>query len=413
MQVLQKMEPVAQRHLLRLFLTALLFWMGAAILLPTIPTHLQNEGFNQSAIGFIIGAYAIGLLLVRPSLGKIADRQGRRRVLLIGGLVAATAPLGYLVLHGFWPLFLLRAYHGLSIAAFTTAYIALAADLAPPEQRGQVMGYMGLANPIGVALGPAIAGYLLGMPNSYTAIFSISAGLGLASLALSYSLTEKPRPAIDRPPSSTFTSILYTLKRPELAVPTGVLFLLGFPFGALHTFMPLYLKSLGNVLNPGVFYTVAALASFCARFLFGQLTDRYGRGIFIFFSLLGYGMAMGLLTVATTGPVFFVAACLEGLSIGTLLPTTIALLTDRCPPDLRGTVFSIGLAGLDLGIAIAAPVFGNLATAHGYPQIFEISTGLVFLAALLFFLRSNPTYGSSWRFALGLEADRSVVKKSA
>jgi MFS family permease len=162
-----------------------------------------------------------------------------------------------------------------------------------------------------------------------------------------------------------------------------------------------------------VFYTVAAVASFCARFLFGKMTDRYGRGIFIFFSLLGYGLSMSLLTVATTGPLFFMAACLEGLSLGTLLPTTIALLTDRCPPDLRGTVFSIGLAGLDLGIAIAAPVFGNLATAHGYPQIFGISTGLVFLAALLFFLQGNRTYGSSWRFALGLEKDRSVVKESA
>lgn len=405
MHTLQKLESEDRKQLLILFSTALLFWMGAAILLPTIPTHLEDIGFLPSEIGIIIGAYAIGLLLVRPSLGKMADTKGRTMVMVIGCLVAATAPLGYLVFTNLWALFLLRVYHGLSIAAFTTAYIALAADISPPAQRGEVMGYMGLANPIGVALGPAIAGYLLGTTNNYTAIFMISAGLGLSSFWLATMIREKPLPIATQPTTSALSSIFQTLLNPALAFPTAVLFLIGFPFGALHTFIPLYLKSAGNLLNPGVFYTVAAIASFAARFIFGRMTDRYGRGIFIFLSLCGYTSAMVLLSVANSAPLFLLAALLEGLSVGTLLPTTIALLADRCPPDRRGTVFSIGIAGLDVGLAIASPVFGFFVRYIGYPGIFAISAGLVWSATMLFALRGNPTVRSSLRFAGGLEVD--------
>jgi MFS family permease len=410
MQTLQKLESNTQKQLLILFCTALLFWMGASILLPTIPTHLEDVGFNPKEIGIIIGAYAIGLLLVRPTLGKMADAKGRTIVLLIGCWVATSAPLGYLVLHKLWPLFGLRIYHGLSIAAFTTAYIALAADIAPPAQRGEVMGYMGLANSIGVALGPAISGYLLGTTDSYTAIFLISASFGLGSFWLATTIREPARPISQEPPVSTWRSISRTLGNPALAIPTMVFFLIGFPFGALHTFMPLYLKSIGNPLNPGLFYTVAAVASFTARFLFGRMTDRYGRGIFIFLSLLGYGGAMGLIAIANNGPLFFLAAFLEGLCMGTLLPTTIALLADRCPPEQRGTVFSIGIAGLDLGLAIASPVFGLFVSRIGYSGVFAIAAILVLNATLLFILRGNPTLRSSLRFAGGLEVDRYSAK---
>lgn len=413
MQTLQKLESHTQKQLLVLFCTALLFWMGASILLPTIPTHLEDVGFNPQEIGVIIGAYAIGLLLVRPTLGKMADAKGRTIVLLIGCLVATSAPLGYLVLNKLWPLFFLRTYHGLSIAAFTTAYIALAADISPPAQRGEVMGYMGLANSIGVALGPAISGYLLGTTDSYTAIFLISASLGLASFWLATTIREPARPIAQEPPVSTWKSIGQTLSNPALAIPTGVLFLIGFPFGALHTFMPLYLNGLGNPLNPGLFYTVAAVASFTARFLFGRMTDRYGRGIFIFLGLLGYGGSMGLIAIANNGLLFFLAAFLEGLCMGTLLPTSIALLADRCPPEQRGTVFSIGIAGLDLGLAIASPIFGLFVGRIGYSGVFAIAAFLVLNAALLFALRSNPTMGSSWRFAGGLELDKYRAKPSS
>ena len=90
-------------------------------------------GANKQEIGIVMGCFAIGLLLFRPMLGRLADERGRKIVLLIGTIVAAIAPFGYLVFKSIPLLMLVRVFHGISIAAFTTGYTALVADLAPAE----------------------------------------------------------------------------------------------------------------------------------------------------------------------------------------------------------------------------------------------------------------------------------------
>jgi MFS family permease len=96
MKTLNQLEPYQRQSLLVLFITGLLFWTSIAILLPTLPAYLDAIGINQQQLGLIIGAFAVGLLVTRPSLGKLADARGRKVVLLIGTAVATIAPLGYL-----------------------------------------------------------------------------------------------------------------------------------------------------------------------------------------------------------------------------------------------------------------------------------------------------------------------------
>jgi MFS family permease len=177
MSTFSQLEPQQRRNLLVLFVTSLLFWTSIAILLPTLPAYLDAIGINQQQIGLIIGAFAIGLLVTRPIVGKLADTRGRKVVLLIGTVVVAIAPLGYITVTSIPLLMLIRAFHGVSIAAFTTAYSALVVDLAPAKQRGEIIGLMSLANPMGVAIGPAIGGYLQ-VAGMYQAIFSISVFCG-------------------------------------------------------------------------------------------------------------------------------------------------------------------------------------------------------------------------------------------
>jgi MFS family permease len=411
--IFQELTAFQRQQLWRLFGAAFLFWTSIAILLPTLPIHLENGGFDQKSIGLITGAFALGLLLTRPSLGKIADTQGRTRVLILGSLVAASAPLGYLMLHDIWPLVLLRTYHGLSIAAFTTAYSALVADIAPPQQRGQLMGYMSLANPVGVAIGPAIGGFFMDSSgaNNFLAIFLMSAGLGLGSLVLAASIKEQSDTGtvVTEDRSSAFDAVWQTITTRQLLIPTLVLLLVGFPFGALHTFVPLYIKNSAVALNPGWFYTAAALASFSARLFLGKATDRYGRGVFIAGSLIVYGLAMALLATAHSAMHFLLAAVLEGISVGTLMPTIVALVTDRCPIERRGRVITISIAGLDLGIAIAAPVFGLVVPQIGYSGIFGLGAGMSGLALILFSGWANPNLRSSIGFATGRAPDKFVV----
>ena len=80
-------------------------------------------------------------------------------------------------------------FHGISIAAFTTGFSALVADLSPPKQRGELIGYMGLVNPVGLGIGPAIGGFVQA-EYGYPPLFIMSFALGMMGLFCAYQLTE-------------------------------------------------------------------------------------------------------------------------------------------------------------------------------------------------------------------------------
>jgi MFS family permease len=414
MRTFSQIEPAQRRSLLVLFGTGLLFWTSIAILLPTLPAYLDTIGIKQQQIGLIIGAFAIGLLATRPFMGKLADRRGRKLVILIGAAIGAIAPLGYLATTSIPLLMLIRAFHGVSIAALVTAYSALVVDLAPPERRGEVIALMSLANPIGVALGPAIGGYLqvLGM---FDTIFWISILCGLLAYLCASQLQEKQPIQSNLEPINPNAIVLkiepsnlsarQILTNPALGIPALALLLIGFPFGAVHTFIPLYINASKIDFNPGLFYTIAAISSFCSRSVIGGRSDRYGRGIFIAGSLCCYTGAMGLLATANGELSFVCAAILEGLGIGTLIPMTVALLSDRSLPYHRGQVLSICLAGLDLGVAIAAPVFGAVAQQLGYAGIYAVGMGLSAIAICVFTIWGNYSLQRSIGFCLGRDRD--------
>jgi MFS family permease len=405
MKTLNQLEPQQRRSLLVLFITGLLFWISIAILLPTLPAYLDAIGINQQQIGLIIGAFAIGLLATRPIVGKLVDIRGRKVVLLIGTAVVAIAPLGYLAFTSIPLLMVVRAFHGISIAAFTTAYSALVVDLAPPKQRGEIIGLMSLTNPVGVALGPAIGGYLQVM-GMYNAIFWVSIVCGAISFIAASQLHNariKIAPEQIEPVASI--SMWKILTNPALGIPALVLLLIGFPFGAIHTFVPLYIQTLNVDFNPGLFYTIAAIASFSARSVIGTRSDRYGRGIFIAGSLCCYTAGVACLATANSQMSLIFGAMLEGLGSGTLMPMTVTLISDRSLPQQRGQVLSICITGLDLGIAIAAPVFGMIAKDVGYPGIFTIGTGMAASALVVFLIWGNRSLRHSIRFSLGRDRD--------
>ena len=412
MKTLNQLEPQQRRSLLVLFATGLLFWMSIAVLLPTLPAYLDTIGINQQQIGLIIGAFAIGLLFTRSVIGRLVDSRGRKFVLIIGTVVVAIAPLGYLTATSVPLLMAIRAFHGISIAAFTTAHSTLVVDLAPPKQRGEIIGLMSLANPLGVAIGPAIGGYLMAS-SSYREIFWISIIFGTIASIFACQLRES-KVQIDQPESSSEVkqsepvsrlSIWQIVTNPALGIPALVLLLVGFPFGAIHTFVPLYIQSTKIDFNPGLFYTIAAMASFSSRSIIGSKSDQYGRGIFIAASVCSYTTAIALLATANSQLSFILAAMLEGLGIGTLIPMIVALVADRSLPSQRGQVLSICIAGLDLGVAIAAPVFGFVAKDLGYPGIFTIATGMAASAIIVFMIWGNRSLRHSIGFCLGRDRD--------
>lgn len=396
-----------RNNLLVLFAAGLLFWSSLASLLPTLPLYIESVGATKQQIGIVLGSFAIGLLLFRPWLGRLADRRGRKIVLLIGTLVATVAPLGYLSIKSIPLLILLRVFHGISIAAFTTGFNALVADIAPVEKRGEIIGYMSLVNPIGVAIGPALGGYLqAGVGNQI--LFLITAELAFVAFLGILAIVN---PAVNIQQGDTRNSQFWRIiSSPRVRTPAIIMLLVGLAFGALHTFIPLFMKSTGVNLNPGLFYTAAAVASFAVRLLTGKASDRLGRGLFITLSLVFYTLSLSLLWLANSPAAFLFAGIIEGAGSGTLIPMIAAMMVDRAQPYERGQIFAICLMGMDVGIAIAGPTLGSVAEYIGYRNMFGLTAGLTFLSIFIFLTLSSKDLPSSVRFALGRGQDAYALK---
>jgi len=406
--VFNKLNSELKRNLLVLFTAGLLFWSSIASLLPGTPLYVEYIGGTKQEIGIVMGSFAIGLLLFRPSLGKMADNRGRKIVLLIGVIVVAIAPLGYILVSSIPLLMALRAFHGISLAAFTTAYAAFVTDIAPPENRGEILGYMSLVNPIGMAIGPAMGGYLQSY-FGYTALFLNSSAIGFIALICALQL-KNPKLTDQQRQESQDNSFWRMLFSPRVKVPAIVMLLIGLAFGALSTFVPLYIKSSNIDLNPGLFYTAAAISSFCIRIVTGRISDRLGRGLFVTFGIACYSMSMVLLYFADSPSAFLIAGLVEGMGGGTMIPMIMTMMADRSQPYERGRIFALCVTGFDVGIAVAGPVFGSVGDKLGYRVMFAYAAGLTFLAILIFLTQSAQGLINSIKFALGRGEDSYALK---
>ncbi|MBE9183607.1 MFS transporter [Microcoleus sp. LEGE 07076] len=414
MNIFSDIDPQRKRSLLTLFTAGLLFWSSLASLLPTLPLYVQSVGGTKQQIGFVMGAFALGLLLSRPQLGKIADSRGRKQILLLGVSVAAIAPIMYLFAKSVSLLLFIRAFHGISIAAFTTAYSALVTDFSPPAKRGELIGYMSLVAPIGLAIGPAIGGFVQAWVG-YPPLFAMSATFATIGVFFTSKIAEPNFAELTKSDSQSENKntqkYWQMLWNPRVRIPALVLLLVGLVFGTLSTFMPLFIQETKANLNPGLFYSTAAVASFGMRLVTGRASDKYGRGLFITGGLICYALSMLLLYFANNSDAFLIAALVEGCAGGTVMPMMVTLMSDRCEPHERGRLFSLCIGGFDLGIALAGPTLGFVAEQVGYRNMFGLAAGLAAFALLVFVTRCSKDLSHSLKFAIGRGKDVYALNK--
>jgi len=425
LKILLSFSPALRGNLIALFVAGLCFWAGLAGLLPILPLFIETLGASGQQIGIVMASFALGLLLARPRLSRLADERGRKLVLLIGIGAIALAPFGYLIIKilphtvmslpwGDHPIMVdlsllaimaVRAFHGLSIAAFVVAYSALIIDISPPQNRGELIGYMSLVNPVGMALGPALGGFLLAGTGFGVAFLSMGL-LGLTGLLCCLGVKEsyRPRPQLPQEESEShqFWSLLWT---PRVRTPAIILLMVGLAFGTLTTFVPLYMRESGVNLNVGLVYSASALASFTIRIVVGRASDRHGRGRFITLSLALYTLAMLIFWWANSAPLFLLAGLVQGMAAGTLIPMIAALMGDRSQADERGRIFGLAMVGFDVGIALAGPTFGGIADVIGYRGIFGLAALMTLIGLGVFVTTSSKDVQHSLQFALGRGRD--------
>lgn len=157
-------EKSVRRGLALVFMIMFLDVIGIAIIVPVLPTYLEQltgDDIGTAAVdgGWLLLVYSAMQFLFAPLIGNLSDRFGRRPVLLVSVFTFAIDNLICALATSFWMLFVGRVLAGISGASFGTA-AAYIADVSTDETRAKNFGLIGIAFGTGFALGPVIGGFL-------------------------------------------------------------------------------------------------------------------------------------------------------------------------------------------------------------------------------------------------------------
>jgi len=148
-------QSSAQQTLRRLTIIVGLQWMGATLGLPLLPLFLEHRDGTPSVIGLVMASFFVAGIATQFAFGHLADKFGRRRLLVLSLITYGLASMTYLF-HISAPWFALtRCVQGASAGAIEVASMSAVASLFPEAQRGRAVSRILAAQLFGLALGPS------------------------------------------------------------------------------------------------------------------------------------------------------------------------------------------------------------------------------------------------------------------
>jgi MFS family permease len=386
-------SKIWSRDFLLLFLSALLSWASFYFLLPTLPVYIsQRLGGSPAEVGMIFNGLTVTAIMARLLTGFAVERWGRRSVYWISLLAFTAVAFSYHLASSLLVMAAIRLLHGVPFGSASTTNNTVAADLAPPERRGEAMGSFAMASTLAMAIGPALALAIVG-EGQFSLLFTVCGVLGLAALALAVAVRY---PQVRNAQARFSLAGLFERRVGWLAAATTLAM---FGYGGIVTFITVYALQYG-IPRPGMFFTVLALGLVVSRVMGGRIFDRTGPRAPI---LAGLGtMVVALLLLgARPGPSsYLAAAALFGLGQGAITSSALAMGVNSVPAERRGAANATVMSAMDLGIGGGASILGMVAQAQGsYAAMFLVAAGVLVVPVALFLVKVLPGYAGVGRTA--------------
>ena len=379
-------DRIFSRSFLILAGSGLLFYLSMAATQPVLPRFVKDElAGSDVTVGVTMGSMAISAICIRPLLGSVGDRRGRRLLIALGAVATLLGLLVHLVAVNVPILIGGRLLVGAGNAAFLVGVTTMALDLVVPTRRGEAAAYVLTAVHLGMGTGPFIGEAALDARGFDAVWVAAIVGTGLCLAVASFL---PGRPAASPGPASgrSFQLMHPAAVGPGLVMASGLLGMIAF-----NTFLPLYGEDLGlggvaPVLLVGS-GTMVVIRVFGAR-----LPDRLGfvRGGTTAVGLMG----IGLLITAGWGtvPGLFVGAVVMFSGSALLYPTLAAAADLGVPDDERSAVIASFTMFIDLSAALGGPLFGVVAAGTSYRGSFVVAAGMAAAGLVLLHTRLAAPY---------------------
>src|SRR3989344_1283597 len=226
--------PGLKAVLFTMFMTA----FGFGIILPILPFYTISLGATPFQLGMLTGTFALMGLLTSPFMGRLGDRIGRKKVLLIGIFGFFLAYLVFAVSDALWMAFLARAIEGVSAGAIFPACISLLSDYTNEKQRGKAMGLVGMTFSLGFIMGPAFGGFASAI--SVQTAFLAAAGITVLNMiSVSAQVREPPEKEESKDIVQKEITLLQHLSSPLVFIFLCT-FMIAFMIGGIEATLALY-----------------------------------------------------------------------------------------------------------------------------------------------------------------------------
>jgi MFS family permease len=329
------------------------------MLVPKLPDYLSDLGGGEYK-GFIIALFTLTALFSRPFSGRLADRIGRVPVMMFGSLVCLICSLIYPLVATVGGFLLLRLVHGFSTGFTPTGQTAYLSDIIPADRRGEAMGLLGTAGSIGMAGGPAISETLV-TNFGINSLFYCSSFFAFASIVIVLTIRETLNDKHRFHPRVLKVK-KHDLFEPRVLVPSLVMVLSAFSYGAMFTLIPDLSAHMG-IKDSGLLFTCLTVASLTVRLVGGKASDRWGRRSVLQLSTGIIATAMLIIAFADNKFMIIFGVMLYGLAQGATSPTLLAWATDLSHDQFKARGIATLYMAMELGIGIGALssgfIYGN------------------------------------------------------
>ena len=360
------------------------------LLLPFLPVYVAQLGVQPAAAvvqwsGIAFSATFFGAALVAPLWGRLADRYGRKPILIRASLGMAVAMSLIGVAQNVWQLVAFRLFAGL-VGGYQSGSVVLIATQTPRHRSSWALGILSTGGLAGNLVGPLVGGGLSSVIGVRATFFLAGAVIFVAFLATTLFIREVPRGRgsarrhVRRPWS------LIPDRRPVVAMLLTALMLM-LAHMSIEPIITVYVAQLVPdparvVLVSGLVMSAGALGSILAAPWLGRLADRVGARQVV----IGCLLATGLLLV----PQAFVAHAwqlmalrfLMGMALSGLLPSIAVVIRHNVPDAIVGTIMGYSTSAQFVGLLIGPLLGGFIGGRIGLRSVFFVTSAVIFATAV-------------------------------
>lgn len=373
--------------LFAIFLIVMVDVLGFTIILPLLPFYAQKYGASPFVVGVLAATFAVCQLISGPFLGRISDRYGRRKILMLSqtGTFAGFVLLG--VANSLPLIFLSRVIDGITAGNLTIAQAAIA-DVTPPENRAKAFGIIGIAFGLGFIAGPAISAALSPINVHYPAY--VAAALSALSILATWKLLpDATQKVASSENAKSATRLLEFLKRSNIRWLLVEFLIFGFIFAGFTSGFAMFVerrftyegRPFGATEVSILFTYSGFLGLILQGFMIGPLVKRFGEAKLVAAGFASMAISYAILGWADTIVMLVIASTIGSCGNGVIRPALTALVSQTAHADEQGGALGATQSLVSIGQVFSPLISGAIINSSSSNPM-ALSAWAIWLAVL-------------------------------